>query len=163
MRPEGTEVVACRVVEADHPGGAGVPVRGVAAGRPPTCSAGTWTGPAARWWSRPGPADLAGVALGETVAGMARLHDLLVTEPHQGRGLGGRLVELFCARAAELGAGRCFLRCPDTDRHRRFYERLGFVAVALLPATTTTTTSSSTCASPCFRGIAGPGRRTPGG
>ena len=77
--------------------------------------------------------DLAGVALGETVAGMARLHDLLVTEPHQGRGLGGRLVELFCARAAELGAGRCFLRCPDTDRHRRFYERLGFVAVALLP------------------------------
>ena len=29
---------------------------------------------------------------------MARLHDLLVTEPHQGRGPGGRLVELFCAR-----------------------------------------------------------------
>ena len=25
------------------------------------------------------------------------------------------------------------LRCPDTDRHRRFYERLGFVAVARLP------------------------------
>jgi hypothetical protein len=33
----------------------------------------------------------------------------------------------------ELGAARCFLRCPDTDRHRRFYERLGFVAVARLP------------------------------
>ena len=25
------------------------------------------------------------------------------------------------------------LRCPDTARHRRFYERLGFVAVARLP------------------------------
>ncbi|HEV2918816.1 MAG TPA: ATP-binding cassette domain-containing protein, partial [Actinomycetota bacterium] len=47
-------------------------------------------------------------------------------------GVGGRLVELFCVRAAELGAARCFLRCPDTGRHRRFYERLGFVAVARL-------------------------------
>jgi ribosomal-protein-alanine N-acetyltransferase len=77
--------------------------------------------------------ELAGVALGETVAGMARLHDLLVAEPLRGRGLGSRLVELFCRRAAELGAGRCYLRCPDTDRHRRFYERLGFVPVARLP------------------------------
>ena len=25
------------------------------------------------------------------------------------------------------------LRCPDTDRHRRFYERLGFAPVAQLP------------------------------
>jgi predicted N-acetyltransferase YhbS len=73
------------------------------------------------------------VAVGEAVAGMARLHDLLVAEPRQGQGLGGRLVELFCVRAAELGAARCFLRCPDTDGHRRFYERLGFVAVARLP------------------------------
>jgi GNAT superfamily N-acetyltransferase len=64
---------------------------------------------------------------------MARLHDVLVVEPHQGRGLGSRLVELFCARAAELGAARGFLRCPDTQRHRRFYERLGFVLVAKLP------------------------------
>jgi GNAT superfamily N-acetyltransferase len=64
---------------------------------------------------------------------MARLHDLLVAEPLQGRGLGSRLVELFCRRAAELGAGRCYLRCPDTDRHRRFYEHLGFVPVAQLP------------------------------
>ena len=64
---------------------------------------------------------------------MARLHDLLVAEAHQGRGLGGRLVELFCERAAELGAARCYLRCPDTDRHRRFYEHLGFVPVARLP------------------------------
>jgi predicted N-acetyltransferase YhbS len=77
--------------------------------------------------------ELAGVAVGEAVAGMARLHDLLVAEPRQGQGLGGRLVELFCARAAELGAARCFLRCPDTDGHRRFYERLGFVLIAKLP------------------------------
>jgi len=77
--------------------------------------------------------ELVGVAVGEAVAGMARLHDVLVVEPHQGRGLGSRLVELFCARAAELGAARCFLRCPDTDRHRRFYQRLGFVQVARLP------------------------------
>jgi GNAT superfamily N-acetyltransferase len=91
------------------------------------------------WTSRPvvveavAGRELVGVAVGEAVAGMARLHDVLVTEPRQGRGLGSRLVELFCARAAELGAARCFLRCPDTGRHRRFYERLGFVQVAKLP------------------------------
>jgi GNAT superfamily N-acetyltransferase len=91
------------------------------------------------WTSRPvvvearAGRELAGVAIGEAVAGMARLHDLLVAEGRQGRGLGGRLVELFCERAAALGAARCFLRCPDTPRHRRFYERQGFVAVASLP------------------------------
>jgi GNAT superfamily N-acetyltransferase len=91
------------------------------------------------WTSRPvvvealAGRELVGVAVGEAVAGMARLHDVLVVEARQGRGLGSRLVELFCARAAELGAARCFLRCPDTDRHRRFYERLGFVQVARLP------------------------------
>ncbi|HJW58964.1 MAG TPA: hypothetical protein VJ931_04975, partial [Actinomycetota bacterium] len=53
--------------------------------------------------------------------------------PRQGQGVGGRLVELFCVRAAELGAARCFLRCPDTDRHRRFYERHRFTEVARLP------------------------------
>ena len=47
--------------------------------------------------------------------------------------IGGRLVELFCSRAAELGAGRCFLRCPDTARHRRFYQGHGFAQVARLP------------------------------
>jgi GNAT superfamily N-acetyltransferase len=91
------------------------------------------------WTSRPvvvearAGRELAGVAVGEAVAGMARLHDLLVIEPHRGRGLGARLVELFCARAADLGAARCFLRCPDTARHRRFYERQGFTVVAVLP------------------------------
>jgi GNAT superfamily N-acetyltransferase len=91
------------------------------------------------WTSRPvvvealAGRELVGVAVGEAVAGMARLHDVLVVEARQGRGLGSRLVELFCARAAELGAERCFLRCPDTQRHRRFYERLGFVQVARLP------------------------------
>jgi GNAT superfamily N-acetyltransferase len=91
------------------------------------------------WTSRPvvveavAGRELVGVAVGEAVAGMARLHDVLVVEARQGRGLGSRLVELFCARAAELGAARCFLRCPDTHRHRRFYERLGFVQVARLP------------------------------
>jgi GNAT superfamily N-acetyltransferase len=91
------------------------------------------------WTSRPvvvealAGRELVGVAVGEAVAGMARLHDVLVVEPRQGRGLGSRLVELFCARAAELGATRCFLRCPDTQRHRRFYERLGFTLVAVLP------------------------------
>jgi GNAT superfamily N-acetyltransferase len=91
------------------------------------------------WTSRPvvvearDGRELAGVALGEVVAGMARLHDLLVAERRQGQGVGGRLVELFCARAAELGAARCFLRCPDTDGHRRFYERHHFTEVAGLP------------------------------
>ena len=43
------------------------------------------------------------------------------------------VVEAFCARAAELGAARCFLRCPDTERHRRFYVGCGFVQVASIP------------------------------
>src|SRR5919198_177509 len=77
--------------------------------------------------------DLIGVALGEVIAGMARLHDLLVDERHRDSGVGGQLVELFCTRAATLGAARCYLRCPATERHRRFYERLGFVQVARLP------------------------------
>jgi GNAT superfamily N-acetyltransferase len=91
------------------------------------------------WTSRPvvveawAGRELVGVAVGEAIAGMARLHDVLVVQDRQGRGLGSRLVALFCARAAELGAARCFLRCPDTGRHRRFYERLGFVQVARLP------------------------------
>ena len=73
------------------------------------------------------------MALGEVVAGMAR-PDLLVAEGRQGQGVGGRLVELFCARAAErLGAARCFLRYLTAARHRRFYERLGFAPVARLP------------------------------
>jgi ribosomal protein S18 acetylase RimI-like enzyme len=77
--------------------------------------------------------ELVGVGAGEALAGMARLHDLLVAEGHRGAGVGGRLVAAFCARAADLGAARCFVRCPDTDRHRRFYERNGFMQVARLP------------------------------
>jgi GNAT superfamily N-acetyltransferase len=91
------------------------------------------------WTSRPvvvearAGGQLVGVAVGEAVAGMARLHELLVTPAEQRAGVGAELVEAFCARAAELGATRCFLRCPDTQRHRRFYERCGFVQVAHIP------------------------------
>jgi GNAT superfamily N-acetyltransferase len=76
---------------------------------------------------------LVGGAMGEVVAGMARLHDLLVVQSSRGRGVGGRLVDALCGRAATLGAARCYLRCPATEPHRRFYERLGFVQVARLP------------------------------
>jgi len=134
MSPEEVDqLIDCRVVEAEDPG-----IREFMAREWPAADRRLF-GADLDWTSRPvviearaGP-ELAGVALGEAVAGMARLHDLLVAQHHQGQGLGGRLVELFCARAAELGAARCFLRCPDTGRHRRFYERLGFVAVAELP------------------------------
>ncbi len=91
------------------------------------------------WTSRPvvvearADEELVGAVLGEVIAGMARLHDLLVVEGRQGRGIGGRLVEAFCERAAALGAARCYLRCPATEPHRRFYERLGFAQVARLP------------------------------
>jgi GNAT superfamily N-acetyltransferase len=91
------------------------------------------------WSTRPVVVDaraggeLVGVAAGEVVAGMVRLNDLLVSERFRGRGVGARLVGAFCAEAAALGAGRCFLRCPATERHRRFYERLGFVLVARIP------------------------------
>ena len=134
MSPEELrEVVACRVLEAEHPG-----LREFMAREWPVADRRLF-GADLDWTSRPvvvearAGRELAGVALGEVVAGMARLHDLLVAEGRQGQGVGGRLVELFCARAAELGAARCFLRCPDTPRHRRFYERQGFTAVAVLP------------------------------
>jgi GNAT superfamily N-acetyltransferase len=127
------QAVACRVVEAEHP-----EVREFLA-REWLLADRRLFGADLDWTSRPvvvearvGP-ELAGVALGEAVAGMARLHDLLVAERRRGQGLGGRLVELFCRRAADLGAARCFLRCPDTAPHRRFYERHGFTAVARLP------------------------------
>jgi GNAT superfamily N-acetyltransferase len=147
MRPEGFEPegsgelrrgapenqVTCRVAAAEQPA-----VREFLAREWPLADRRLF-GADLDWTSRPvvveawAGRELAGVALGEAVAGMARLHDLLVAEARQGRGLGARLVELFCQRAAELGAARCFLRCPDTPRHRRFYERSGFVAVARLP------------------------------
>jgi GNAT superfamily N-acetyltransferase len=134
MRPEGLgDVVACRVAEDEHP-----EVREFLARQWPLADRHLF-GDDLDWISRPvavearvGP-ELVGVALGEAVAGMARLHDLLVADSRQGQGLGSRLVELFCVRAAELGAARCYLRCPDTGRHRRFYERLGFAEVARLP------------------------------
>jgi GNAT superfamily N-acetyltransferase len=130
--PMGT-VVACRVLEEETP-----EVRQFLAREWPLADRRLF-GEELDWTSRPvvvearAGHELVGVALGEAVAGMARLHDVLVTQPRQGHGIGGRLVELFCARAAALGAARCFLRCPDTDRHRRFYERLGFAEVARLP------------------------------
>lgn len=77
--------------------------------------------------------EIVGAVLGEVIAGIARLHDLLVVEDRRNRGIGAHLVEAFCDRAAALGAARCYLRCPATDRHRRFYERLGFTRVARLP------------------------------
>ncbi|HJW62321.1 MAG TPA: hypothetical protein VJ849_02385 [Actinomycetes bacterium] len=93
MRPGGenqeeNQVVACRVVEADHP-----EVREFLSREWPRADRHLF-GRDMDGTSRPvvvearAGRDLAGVALGETVAGMARLHDLLVTEPHQGRGLG---------------------------------------------------------------------------
>jgi hypothetical protein len=99
MRPEGPEVIACRVVEADRP-----EVREFLS-REWAVADRRLFGPDLDWTSHPvavearAGRELAGVALGEVVAGMARLHDLLVAE----------------------------------GRHRRFYERLGFVAVARLP------------------------------
>ena len=132
-REEPQQLIACRVVEGEPP-----EVREFLAREWPLADRGLF-GADLDWTSRPvvvearAGRELAGVALGEAVAGMARLHDLLVAERHRGQGLGGRLVELFCARAADLGAARCFLRCPDTPRHRRFYERQGFSAVAVLP------------------------------
>jgi GNAT superfamily N-acetyltransferase len=126
-------VVACRVLVADNP-----EVRGFLAREWPLADRRLFGGDL-DWTTRPvvvearAGRDLVGVAVGEVVAGMARLHDVLVVEARQGQGLGGRLVELFCGRAAELGAARCFLRCPDTDRHRRFYQRHRFVQVARLP------------------------------
>ncbi len=77
--------------------------------------------------------ELVAVAVGEVVAGTARLGDILVARSLRSGGMGGRLLELFCERAAAAGAARCYLRCPDTPRHRRFYQRHGFARIARLP------------------------------
>jgi ribosomal protein S18 acetylase RimI-like enzyme len=91
------------------------------------------------WTSRPvvvearAGEELVAVAVGEVVAGTARLGDILVAGSRRGAGVGGQLLELFCERAAAAGAARCYLRCPDTPRHRRFYRRHGFSRLARLP------------------------------
>jgi ribosomal protein S18 acetylase RimI-like enzyme len=91
------------------------------------------------WTSRPvvvearAGDELVAVAVGEVVAGTARLGDILVARSQRSGGVGGRLLELFCERAAAAGAARCYLRCPDTPRHRRFYQRHGFARIARLP------------------------------
>ncbi|HEX6674379.1 MAG TPA: GNAT family N-acetyltransferase [Actinomycetes bacterium] len=91
------------------------------------------------WTSRPvvvearDGGELVAVAVGEVVAGTARLGDILVARSRRSGGVGGRLLELFCERAAAAGAARCYLRCPDTPRHRRFYQRHGFARIARLP------------------------------
>ncbi|HET9291763.1 MAG TPA: hypothetical protein VFQ49_11825, partial [Actinomycetes bacterium] len=92
MRPEGmTEAITYRVAEAERP-----EVREFLSREWPLADRRLF-GRELDWTSRPvvvearvGP-ELAGVALGEAVAGMARLHDLLVAGPRQGQGLGGRL------------------------------------------------------------------------
>jgi GNAT superfamily N-acetyltransferase len=133
MRPEALHTVVYRVVERERP-----EVREFLSREWPLADRRLF-GQELDWTSRPvvvearAGRDLAGVAVGEAVAGMARLHDLLVTGPRQGQRVGHALVELFCGRAADLGAARCYLRCPDTVRHRGFYEGCGFVAVAVLP------------------------------
>jgi GNAT superfamily N-acetyltransferase len=89
--------------------------------------------------------DLVGVALGEVIAGMARLHDLLVDERHRDSGIGGQLVELFCTRAAALAA-TCAARRPSGTAASTSGSASSRSPASL--ATTTITTSSSTCASP---------------
>jgi ribosomal protein S18 acetylase RimI-like enzyme len=91
------------------------------------------------WTSRPvvvearAGEELVAAAVGEVVAGTARLGDILVAGSRRDAGVGGQLLELFCERAAAAGAARCYLRCPDTPRHRRFYVRHGFSLLARLP------------------------------
>jgi GNAT superfamily N-acetyltransferase len=102
--------VTCRVAEAETP-----EVRRFLAREWPLADRRLF-GEDLDWTSRPvvvealAGRELVGVALGEAVAGMARLHDVLVADAHRGRGLGSRLVELFCVRAARL--------LPALPRHR---------------------------------------------
>jgi len=161
MRPEAVETIAYRVVETERP-----EVREFLSREWPLADRRLF---GRELDSRPvvvearAGRDLAGVAVGEAVAGMARLHDLLVTGPRQGQQVGRRLVEVFCGRAAELGAARCYLRCPDTERHRRFYERCGFVAVAVLPRYYHDHDFVEYLREPCLRRAGEPGGPMPGG
>ena len=62
------------------------------------------------WTSRPvvvevrAAGELVAVAVGEVVAGTARLGDILVASSRRGTGVGGRLIELFCAQVADIVA-----------------------------------------------------------
>jgi ribosomal-protein-alanine N-acetyltransferase len=57
----------------------------------------------------------------------AHLLNITVKPESQGRGLGLRLLEHLMLRAAELGAGECFLEVRDSNRSAyRLYERYGF-------------------------------------
>jgi GNAT superfamily N-acetyltransferase len=154
--------VTCRVAEAETP-----EVRRFLAREWPLADRRLF-GEDLDWTSRPvvvealAGRELVGVALGEAVAGMARLHDVLVADAHRGRGLGSRLVELFCVRAARLGAARCFLRCPTPTATGASTSGSGSSWSPACPATTTAATSWSTCASPSSRSRRGrPGQLTP--
>lgn len=72
-----------------------------------------------------------GYAVGWVAADEAELANLAVAPTCRGRGLGEGLVRAFAAEAGIRGARRLYLEVRVSNvRARRFYERLGFAAVA---------------------------------
>lgn len=64
----------------------------------------------------------------------ARLYSLAVDPDFRGRGLGRRLVAHVLERLVAKGVQRVFLEVAEENvEAQRLYERLGFVAVAVLP------------------------------
>jgi ribosomal protein S18 acetylase RimI-like enzyme len=62
------------------------------------------------------------------------LHDLAVLPSHQGRGVGGRLLDAVAGRARSLGACKVTLEVVDANRGaQRLYARHGFGPSAAAP------------------------------
>lgn len=76
---------------------------------------------------------LVAAAAGVALAQIARLDELLVAQLRRRQGIGSLVLEAFCAEAREVGARRCFVRCPATALHERFYLKQQFSVVAVIP------------------------------
>jgi ribosomal-protein-alanine N-acetyltransferase len=71
--------------------------------------------------------DVVGYAVFWWVLDQGELANLAVTKGHQGRGLGGALLDEVLARAAEMGVESVFLEVRDSNRPaRHLYATRGF-------------------------------------
>lgn len=78
---------------------------------------------------------LVGFVLSRLAAGEAEILSIAVTASRQGRGIGGRLLDLHLRRLAGLGVKTLFLEVDeDNTPARRLYGRAGFREVGVRPA-----------------------------
>ena len=69
-----------------------------------------------------------------TVLGMAEIYGIAVEPAHQGRGVGGQLLQAFTQRMDECGAPSVFLEVAETNESaRRLYAAQGFYQIGRRP------------------------------